>query len=118
MAVLVGVQALLVLQAVTRLRIRAMDVRAAVEDALLHQGGRHQRLAAAAREQGGAAAPAHSILTDALLNLVGWGILSSVTASMLARCALADGADHAELRALGSIGSDGTWVSNSRRATC
>ena len=78
------------------------------------RGGRHQRLAA----QGVGASemrPQTSSLCEALLNMVGWGLMSSVTASLLARCAIQDGADRAQLRKLAQVGAQGTRIANSRR---
>jgi len=54
-------------------------------------------------------------MVHALLSYVGWGIISSVTASYLARCALDDGARHPELSALAHIGTSGAHIQNSRR---
>ena len=82
-----------------------------VEDAL-RRGGARQRLGALGL---GGDDDGHSALANALLGLVGWGVLSSATAGVLARCALEDGANHKELRELGSIATSGAFAGNSRR---
>ena len=79
----------------------------------LAHGGRKQRLRAAILSIDGPAD--HSSMVHALLSYVGWGIISSVTASYLARCALDDGARHPELSALAHIGTSGAHIQNSRR---
>eukprot|EP00974_Lingulodinium_polyedra_P084973 8225278-Lingulodinium_polyedra.AAC.1 len=56
-----------------------------------------------------------SKLAEALLTLVGWGLLSCPTAGLLARCAVEDGANKPDLRSLAHIGTHGSFPGNSRR---
>lgn len=59
--------------------------------------------------------PTESRLCHALLLMFGWGLISGVTASWLAREALADGLEHPRLQALAACGSYGHNQQNTRR---
>ena len=66
------------------------------------------------RPAGVASAP-RSRLAEALLFLLGWGIVSSANCSWIARCAWDDGLRHDDLKRLASAGSWGRSPQSSRR---
>ena len=78
----------------------AAAVDAAVLRVLANSGGYVQRAqghAAAAMAEVAEAQPSHSILSERVLLLVGWGIISANTAQWLCAGAVADGGAHPDI---------------------
>ena len=78
------------------------------------RGGLHARIAAAAAD----VAPPPEVpsqLANLLLNQWIWGDMSALQLQKTAAAAVADGADHRELKLLASIGSHGTMANNCHR---